>query len=153
MGGFVALSIVLAAGLAGLSSVVVSVLYGSDYAEAGHVLRVHVLSLPFVFLGVGQTVWNAVHNQQKHAMWRTIGGAVINTGLNLVLIPSHGAMGAAYATVVAYAFSGFMGNALSRSTWPFLVLQARQFWPPHLIRSVMALRADVLDRFRPPVAG
>ncbi|HUP74919.1 MAG TPA: flippase [Acidimicrobiales bacterium] len=149
MGGFVALALVLVAGLVGFAPMLVSVLFGDQYAPAGEVLRVHALSLPFVFIGIGQTVWNTVYDQQTLAMWRTLGGAVINTVLNLLLIPSYGALGAAWATVVAYAFAGFLGNGLSRRTWPFLAMQARQFWPPHLIRNLASLRHDVFERLRP----
>jgi hypothetical protein len=28
-------------------------------------------------------------------------------------------------------------------------MQARQFWPPHLIRNLMSLRSDVFERLRP----
>lgn len=148
MGAFVAVALALMLSLMGLSTVLVSALFGSGFEDAGHVLRIHVLSLPFVFLGVAQSVWNAVYDQQKLAMWRTVGGALINIVLNVVLIPNHGALGAAYATVIAYGFAAVAGNALSRATWPILVMQVRQFWPPRLARNLISLCQDVLHRVR-----
>ncbi len=143
---FMGVALVLVVTLVGLSSVLVSIIYGSGFDDAAAVLRVHVLSMPFVFLGVAQTTWTAVFDQQGLSMWRTISGAVINTALNFVLIPPLGALGAAYATVAAYAFSSVLGNVMSPRTRPFLWLQLRQFNPVHVTRNLLLLRHDVMAR-------
>lgn len=144
--GFAALALVCLIGLVGLSPWIVGIVYGPQFQQAGDVLRVHVLSLPFVFLGVAQTSWTAVHEQQSLAMWRTIWGAVLNGVLNVLLIPGFGALGAAYATIVAYAFSSFLANALSARTRPFFWMQLRQLSPVHLWCNLRVLRVDVMDR-------
>jgi O-antigen/teichoic acid export membrane protein len=41
---------------------------------------------------------------QRINFWMMIPATVLNVALNLVLIPKHGALGAAWATVAAYAF-------------------------------------------------
>lgn len=144
--GFAAAAFVCLLGLVALSPWIVGIVYGPQFQQAGDVLRVHVLSLPFVFLGVAQTAWTAVHEQQKLAMWRTIWGAVLNGVLNVVLIPGFGALGAAYATIAAYAFSSVLANALSAKTRPFFWMQLRQLSPWHLVRNLRLLRADVQAR-------
>jgi O-antigen/teichoic acid export membrane protein len=144
--GFAATSFVLLVILLVGAPFLIGMLFGAEFDEASHVLRVHVLSLPFVFLGVSQTTWTAVHDLQKLAMWRTLGGAVINAALNLLLSPSHGAVGAAVATVVAYGFAAIGGNALSSRTRPFLVMQLRQASPLHVARNLKALVGDVRSR-------
>ena len=47
----------------------------------------------------------------KARLWSTIVGAVINTGLNLLLIPSIGIIGAALATAAGY-FAGFVTSRI-----------------------------------------
>lgn len=126
-----------------LAPILIPLVFGDDFGGATGVFRVHVLSLPFVFLGMSQSVWNAVYDQQRLAMWRTLGGVVINVVLCLALIPAYGAMGAAYATVGAYGFAGMLGNALSKETRPYLSLQARQFAPRHLVKNVVLLQRNL----------
>ena len=80
-------------------------LFGTAFAASGPVLALHVWAAPAVFLGVAQSNWFVAHGQQRGLLLRTLVGAVTNIGLNLALIPSFGAMGAAGAT-------------RSRSWWP-----------------------------------
>lgn len=148
--GLAALSIVLVITFYALAPLLISLAFGDAFQDASGILRVHVLSLPFVFLGVSQTTWTAVYEQQGLSMWRTVGGAVINAVLNVILIPDFGALGASYATVVAYAFAAVAGNALSRRTRPFLAIQLRQLSPWHVARNLMELRREVMDRLSGP---
>ena len=150
VGGFFAAGLAVMIVIMAAAPVLVSVLFGDEYEGAVSVLRVHILSLPFVFFGVAQTAWNAVHEQQSLAMWRTLGGAGINICLNVLLIPEFGAIGAAYATVIAYAFAGVLGNALSTGTRQFFWMQIRQLSPRQLVLSIYSLRSEVLARVRPP---
>jgi len=150
VGGFFAAAVLCVIAIFAAAPLLVSVLFGRDFEGAATILQVHILGLPFVFLAVAQTAWNAVHEQQSLAMWRAVGGAVINMALNLVLIPEFGALGAAVATVTAYALAGVAGNAFSRRTRPFMWMQVRQASPVHLLRNLVALRHDVLARLRPP---
>jgi len=55
----------------------------------------------------GGTLSNALFAEglQKFVLMTTVVGAVINVALNLVLIPRWGAMGASWATVIAYGLS------------------------------------------------
>jgi PST family polysaccharide transporter len=148
VGAFFAAALLLVAAVFIAAPLLVSTLFGSDFEGAVSVLRVHIFSLPFVFLGVAQTAWNAVHEQQKLAMWRTLGGAAINAALNFALIPEYGALGAACATVVAYAFAGVVGNAFSKHSRPFLWIQLRQASPYHLVDNIVTLRREVYLRLR-----
>jgi PST family polysaccharide transporter len=148
VGAFLVVSFLLAATLGLAAPWLVSFLFGPDYAYAADVLRVHIWSLPFVFLGVSQSSWNTVNNLQGLAMLRTLGGAAINTLLNFVLIPPFGALGAAYATIVAYAFAGCIGNLFSARTRPYLQLQLRQFSPLRAFRNVVWVRKELVTRLR-----
>lgn len=82
-------------------------LYKSTYAYAAPVLSVHIWAGVFVFLGVASTQYLIAENLNKLTFVRTAFGAVVNIVLNLILIPRMGMMGAAIATLLAYAGSTF----------------------------------------------
>jgi len=96
---WLAISIALATSL--LGEFVVSMLYGSAYVEAAQVLIIHTWSAVFVFLGVAFSKYLLAENLTKIDFLRTLAGAVFNVLLNLWLIPLHGVVGAAIATLIS----------------------------------------------------
>lgn len=127
------LALVIAVPMTALSGWVIHVLYAAEYAAAGPILAVHIWAAVFVFLGVAQSPWDVAEDLTRLALMRTVSGAVVNVGLNLLLIPGHGGLGAAIATVVAYACSACLANAFSRKTHAVLRLQLRALFPVHYL--------------------
>jgi len=82
-------------------------LYKPEYAYSAPVLSVHIWSGIFVFLGAASGQYLIAENYNKLTFIRTGFGAAVNIGLNLILIPKMGMMGAAIATLAAYAGSTF----------------------------------------------
>jgi O-antigen/teichoic acid export membrane protein len=82
-------------------------LYKHEYAYAAPVLSVHIWSGIFVFLGTASTQYLIAENYNKLTFIRTGFGAIVNIFLNLILIPEMGMMGAAIATLAAYASAAF----------------------------------------------
>jgi len=82
-------------------------LYKPEYAYAAPVLSVHIWSGVFVFLGAANSQYLIAENLNTLTFLRTGFGAIVNIGLNLILIPKMGMMGAAIATLAAYASSAF----------------------------------------------
>jgi PST family polysaccharide transporter len=132
MSGF---SLTLAIPIALLSTRLVKLLYGGDYAQAGPVLAVHIWASLFVFLGSAQETWNVAEGLLRLSLYRTVAGAVINVVLNVVLIPRYGSLGAAWATVVSYAFAAVFGNLFSARTRPIFVLQMKSLLFPRYLFS------------------
>lgn len=91
---------------------IVKLLYGDQYNASASVLAVHVFSNIPVALGVMQSIW--ILNEKKNVLTlaKTIIGAVTNVGLNLILIPMYGALGAAMVTVISTMTSGVLSNLL-----------------------------------------
>lgn len=89
-------------------------LYKPEYAFAAPVLSVHIWSGVFVFLGAASTQYLIAENFNKLTFIRTGFGAVVNIVLNLILIPRMGMMGAAIATLAAYAGSTFFVLAIPK---------------------------------------
>ncbi len=82
-------------------------LYKPEYAYAAPVLSVHIWSGIFVFLGAASSQYLIAENFNTLTFIRTGFGALVNIVLNLVLIPKMGMMGAAIATLTAYASATF----------------------------------------------
>nr|HEV7954927.1 flippase [Candidatus Acidoferrales bacterium] len=77
---------------------------GAKYSGSAPLLAVLIWSeIPIFF---ASTFANALlaANLQKFVLWPTIAGAALNIGLNFCLIPHSGALGASWATVIAYWF-------------------------------------------------
>ncbi|MEN3940940.1 flippase [Prosthecobacter sp. SYSU 5D2] len=82
--------------------VVVRILYGEAFEQAALVLLVHgIAAVPYLH---GE-LRSAVLVIEKKTVWSircALAGLLINIGLNLWLVPVHGAVGAAWATAIAY---------------------------------------------------
>ncbi|MBD1394161.1 flippase [Mucilaginibacter glaciei] len=83
------------------------ILYTPEFYYAAPTLSVHIWSGVFVFLGAANSQYLIAEGYTKLTFLRTGFGAIVNIGLNLILIPKMGMMGAAIATLVAYASSAF----------------------------------------------
>lgn len=96
-------------------------LYGDRYDAAAGVLVIHVASFVFVCLGIARARFLLVENLMRFGMVTGLMAAILNVALNLVLIPSLGASGAAWATLISYAlanyFSGFFHPGVRRQAW------------------------------------
>ncbi|MDB5321806.1 MAG: Polysaccharide transporter, family [Phycisphaerales bacterium] len=128
-----AISLTLAVPIALFATPLINAVYGNRYTEAGPVLAVHIWASIFVFLGTAQETWNVAEGLIRLSFYRTVAGALINVALNVVLIPRYGSLGAAWATVVAYAFAAVISNLFSVRTRPIFVLQMKSlFFPRYL---------------------
>ncbi len=123
--GATATACVIALNVTLLAPTLVVLLYGDAYTASTAVLRIHVWSVVFVFLGVAQSLWDAGEGLFWFTCLRTVLGAICNIGLNLVLIPASGAVGAAVATLISYALAGFLLNAAMRRTRPLFLMQMK----------------------------
>lgn len=106
------ISIIIALPTALLSDYVIAVLLGDQYHMAANVVRIYIWAGIFVFLGVASGKWLLAENLQQYSLSRTVIGALINIGLNLILIPRIGIYGAALATLLSYFTAGYLSLAL-----------------------------------------
>lgn len=107
----------------------VPLLYGEAYSAAAGVLAVHVWSAVFVFLGVAQTAWDLAEEFTGFFLFRTVTGALVNVVLNLLLIPSLAALGAALATACAQMCAAYLLNVLHPRSRRIFVMQTRALLP------------------------
>jgi len=105
------------------ATAIVTFIFGSNYSGAANVLVVHGWTILFIFIGITQSGYDVTEGLTWFATFRTVVGALLNIALNLILIPRHGAVGSAVATLVAQIFSAVLLNALHPKTRPILRMQ------------------------------
>jgi PST family polysaccharide transporter len=104
---------------------ILRVLFGSEFTAAAPALRVHVWSNIFAILSMAQNSWILGRGLLWAAMQNTICGALINLGLNLLVIPSYGAVGASWTTVIAMAVVTIGAMAIRPATRNLAVMHLR----------------------------
>ncbi|WP_395743756.1 flippase [Prosthecobacter sp.] len=110
--------------------------FGAEFARSGEMLRVHAWAFIPYAVGVARTQILTVEDRLAANLPSVIAAVAVNVLLNLLWIPAHGGVGAAWATLVSYTvawvawtylspwlrrnLSGFMTRAfvgLPRFTW------------------------------------
>ena len=108
-----------------LSNWVITLLFGDAYLQSGSVLAIHIWAGIFVFTGLVSGKWLLIEGLQRYSFYRTLFGASVNVGLNAILIPKYGIIGAAWATVVSQACANMVFNIFNAKTRPVFFLQCR----------------------------
>jgi O-antigen/teichoic acid export membrane protein len=115
---------------------------------AGAAAAIGVLCAGYVFLGLIEVarVGFAITARTRRTAAAMVVAALTNLVLNAWLIPIHGALGAAWATLVSYALAVFLCLWLSRRVYP-----QRWQWG-RLLHIVIVLigAAWAVDRYLPP---
>ncbi len=87
---------------------VVKILYGSDYAPAGTPLKIITWYTAFSYLGVARNAWIVGKEKQKYLKFIYLSAAILNVGLNFLMIPLWGASGAALASLITQIFTSII---------------------------------------------
>lgn len=105
-----------------LSDFIVEILYGEEFKESYKILKILIWTIPLTFLGMVTNKLLTVKKFQKTILFKQISLTVLNVGLNLLLIPNFGIVGAAYATLIADFFINFfMDVFLKNARWIFFL--------------------------------
>lgn len=107
-------------------------IYGEAYRKAAGPLRVVTWYTAFSYLGVARNAWVVCENRQKYLIWVYFAAAISNIGLNLLLIPRWGSVGAAVASLVAQVVTAVI--------FPLFIPQMREnvrlMWDGILLRNL-----------------
>jgi len=109
---------------------IVRVAYGAPFAPSAPIVAVHIWSSVFVFIGIARGQWLINERLQVFYLWATLAGAAANIGLNFVLIPRWGGLGAAYATVISYAVAAWLASYFHPAVRATAGMQARALLIP-----------------------
>jgi PST family polysaccharide transporter len=98
------------------SKMLVTFFFGTEFGHADAILKVHIWTGVFVFLGMASNQQLVLENKTRISFYKTLAGLFTNVILNLVLIPPYGELGAAWATLISYGMSAFVSNLFFGST-------------------------------------
>ncbi len=90
--------------------------YGDEFLDGSLVLKIHIWTSTFVFLGIAGSKWYLTENLQKLIIIQTCIGAILNLLLNLFLIPKFGIAGSAFSTLFAQILSTYMFDLFYKKT-------------------------------------
>ena len=75
-------------------------IWGPDYADAGDILRVLMISAPVVFIVLIGTILAISLKRERQLIWVMVCAALFNVAANAVAIPVWGAVAAAWTTLI-----------------------------------------------------
>lgn len=118
-----------------------ALVFGDTYQPSVLVFHLHAWSCIAIAMNTARHRWLATVALQRYAPTVTIIGLLSNVVLNLMLIPTMGAVGAAVSTIVSYFVSGYLSSFLLPPLRGIGVMQTRALWPwGRLLASARAFR-------------
>ncbi len=132
----VIVSVALALAVTLLGKYIVLLLFGTAYLPAVDILRVHIWTGPFVFLGVASGMQLVHEGLTRIALQRSIAGALANVALNYALVPRFGGIGSAMATLITQATVSYLLDGVNRSTRHIFWMKTRALFGAWLFRRI-----------------
>jgi len=130
--GVLALMMPIIFGIAFLGRDVIVLLASQKYADASPLLPVLATGILLGSVNFLLSIGLMFQRRTTVIAYLTIGAGLFNILLNVLLIPAHGVMGSAWATLITYLIYPFVSYRLSSR---FMRLE---FYPASLARSAMA---------------
>ena len=124
---WVSLPIVM--GVLFFNEIIISILYGESFAKSAQILSVLTFALILVSIGSVSTKILYVEHYEKKYLKRSIFGVFVNVGLNFLLIPVYGAVGAAFATLATLFMIHYIYDIFDKDLWKFYHLKIKCFIP------------------------
>jgi O-antigen/teichoic acid export membrane protein len=99
------LALLVAVPISLLAKPIISLVFGASYLASASVLQLYIWSSLGLFVGTGVGHQLMAENRTKTIFWLNFGTMILNVGLNILLIPKIGLIGAALATLISYIVS------------------------------------------------
>jgi O-antigen/teichoic acid export membrane protein len=122
------------------SDKIVEILYGSQYNLASSVLTIHIWALVFASLRVTSEYWVLSENLIYFEVFKTFLGLGVNVIFNLWLIKYYGIQGAAIATLIAMAVTGYFSYAFHSKGRKIFTMMTKSLLMINLIKRIKNAR-------------
>jgi O-antigen/teichoic acid export membrane protein len=143
--GITALAL-MTAGLSAIAADLLHLMTGGRFVEAAPVVIWTSIGVFFYGVYLLTSIGLNITTNTKYYPVSTAGGAIVNVGLNLLLIPTHGMVGAAWANGASYAVQCGIAYHFSQRFYPIPHERAR------IARALAAaLFAYALASYLPPM--
>ena len=118
--------------LIAFASPIVNLIYGSAFSPAISALQVISIAIIFAYLRNYFSSYNNAKDRIRFNLLANVTALIVTIALDIVLIPKYGILGAAYATLAAYAISCFIvGRTVKKHlqiSWASLLLPKTSDW-------------------------
>lgn len=109
---------------------IITILFGEAYLGAIPILIVHIWAALFIFMRAAFSKWILIENVLMFSLITQGLGALANVALNFWLIPLYGGLGAAYATLIAYATASYIALLFHKKTRIVFIMMTKAFFTP-----------------------
>lgn len=113
-----------------LSEFAVVLLFGEAYRPAALMLNIHVFGGIFIFMRALLSKWLIAEGILRFSLVTHGIGAVFNVVANYWLIPEHGGVGAAWASVISYSAASYFALFFARTTRPMAMIMTKSMLFP-----------------------
>ena len=113
------------------SQPLINIFFGHEYSGAAPILTVHIWAALFIFMRAAFSKWVLIENFLIFSLITHGFGALVNVGLNFLLIPLYGGLGAAYATLISYAVASYISLSLHSKTRPIFLMMTKSILFPY----------------------
>jgi O-antigen/teichoic acid export membrane protein len=105
-------------GLSLMSTIVLKLFFPPAYQSAAPIIPIIATSLMFYGVYIIFMTGTSIRRKTWYAVAFTTTAALANVGLNIILIPLYGSMGAAVSTLVAYILLALIGYVVNQRIYP-----------------------------------
>jgi O-antigen/teichoic acid export membrane protein len=113
---FFTLAVVIAIAMTLTAKWIMLLAYGEKFVESATVLQIHVWAGCFIFVRALISQHLIITGNEPLSLLSHGVGAILNVLLNMWLIPIYGIEGAAWATLISYAYASFFFLLFAKST-------------------------------------
>ncbi len=114
---FVAFCLVIALGIAFYMDLFALIL-GKNFRSGINVLPIMLLANVLLGVNFNLSMWYKLSEKTRFAIYITLSGLVVNVIVNILFMPTFGAMAAAWGFLLSYLTMVILSNALSRKYYP-----------------------------------
>lgn len=133
-------SVIVCIGITVFAPLIIKIMYGDGFADSVPVLRIATWLTVFSYIGSVRNIWILAENKQKYIWIINMSGAIVNFGLNFLLIPVLGAIGTAISAVATHCFNSVIMTFVIKPLWYNNKLLLRGFNPKNLLNIVNSLK-------------
>jgi O-antigen/teichoic acid export membrane protein len=113
-----------------IATPLVEILFGEKYISSAPILTIHIWAALFVFMRAAFSKWILIENVLVFSLITQGLGALVNVGLNIIVIPRYGGYGAAITTLISYAVASYFSLFFYSKTRPVFWMMTKSILSP-----------------------
>lgn len=99
-----------------ISKPAIEILFGVEYLPSVDIIKIVIWYVTFAMIGTARGIWILCENKNKYVKYYLAIGSVVNFVMNLIMIPSFGVNGAAFATLLTQIVNSLIAPLFYKET-------------------------------------